>query len=383
MQATTFEDIMKAMDAVDSLRHRESVVDTEVSGEERDRQMIAKLREVYSAQGTPVSDEVLKKSVASLNEKRFVHEPMKNGWRRNLAMIYVRRRKYGKRVLFGAIAAGFLIGAPIAMYKHGEAKRIAHELNLAREFDVLIAKTLPESLARATDSALRTAEDAGLTAQRSPEIHRRNADAAAAIKARNADAAKAQIGKIDEIRRSIEASMAATKLMASAEEIIKTSRPEAHSAKAKQVLGVAIEELTQAAQSGNESAYNVAKGNLETLVAEIKMPLTIKIVDRPDERSGVWRMKNQDRGTKQHYLVVEAYKPDGKVISRNIRNVETDRVENVKTWAVRVPETVYNTMAMEKRATGFISQRDAGVKKAGSLEIDWSIPTTGVAITRW
>jgi hypothetical protein len=371
------------MDAVDSLRHRESIVDTEVSTEERDRLLIAKLRDAYAAQGTVVSDDVLKKSVASLNEKRFVHEPMKAGWRRVLATLYVRRNKYGKRTLLAFILAAAMIAGPTIYLKRQEAGRIEREAAAVKAFDVLIAKTLPEELKRSTAGALRAAEDAGLSSQRSAEINRRNADGRAALEARSAERANAEIAKIDGIRKEMEVALVSRRLNADADKLIADARDAAKSEGARKALGAVAIELQQAAASGSEKSFESAKDKLSALVAEIKLPLTIKIVDRPSVKSGVWRMKNGDSTTKQYYLVVEAAKVDGTVTTRQVRNSETDKVQDVSIWGVRVPESVYNTVAMEKRTTGFISERAVGAKKSGSVEIDWTIPTTGAAITSW
>jgi hypothetical protein len=383
MNSVTFDNIMKAMDAVDSLRHRESIVDTEVSTEERDRLLIAKLRDAYAAQGTVVSDDVLKKSVASLNEKRFVHEPMKAGWRRVLATLYVRRNKYGKRTLLAFILAAAMIAGPTIYLKRQEAGRIEREAAAVKAFDVLIAKTLPEELKRSTAGALRAAEDAGLSSQRSAEINRRNADGRAALEARSAERANAEIAKIDGIRKEMEVALVSRRLNADADKLIADARDAAKSEGARKALGAVAIELQQAAASGSEKSFESAKDKLSALVAEIKLPLTIKIVDRPSVKSGVWRMKNGDSTTKQYYLVVEAAKVDGTVTTRQVRNSETDKVQDVSIWGVRVPESVYNTVAMEKRTTGFISERAVGAKKSGSVEIDWTIPTTGAAITSW
>ena len=41
------EEVMLAMDVVDTLRHRESLVSRELNEDERDRQLIARLRESF------------------------------------------------------------------------------------------------------------------------------------------------------------------------------------------------------------------------------------------------------------------------------------------------------------------------------------------------
>jgi len=383
MNPATFDTIMKAMDAVDTLRHRESIVDTEVSAEERDRLLIEKLREAYAAQGMAVSEDVLKKSVASLNEKRFVYEPMKAGWQRSLATLYVRRQRYGKRALIASLIALSVIAVPTMFVKYQESIRIEHEQAAAKAFEDRLTKIIPDELERVTASALRAIGDAGLTDERAGEVHRRNADAKSALSVRNENLAESEIKAIDDIRKTTEAILVAKKLEQESKNVVSDARAAAKSPDAIKAVEAAISELQRASQAGNEGEYLRSKEKLIALVNEIRMPLTIKIVDREGVKSGVWRMKNRDPSTKQHYLVVEAFKTDGSVIPRPIRNAESGRTEDVTIWAVRVPESVYNTYAIEKKATGFIAERNIGTKKAGSLEIDWSIQTTGQTITNW
>ena len=73
--ATRFDDIMLALDAVDTLRHEAAVVDTELTSDERREAMIVRLREYYAGQGIEVSEEILDRAVADMDANRFVHRP--------------------------------------------------------------------------------------------------------------------------------------------------------------------------------------------------------------------------------------------------------------------------------------------------------------------
>jgi len=123
------EEVMLAMDVVDTLRHRESLVSRELNEDQRDRQLIARLREIYSAQGIEVTDAVLAEGVKALKEQRFVYTPPDGGFSLTLARLYVRRTAWGKTVL-GVIAAVliawagwyFLITAPAE--RRAEAVRV-------------------------------------------------------------------------------------------------------------------------------------------------------------------------------------------------------------------------------------------------------------------
>ena len=74
------DDVMLAMDVVDTLRHNQDLVARELAGEARETQLIDKLRALYHQQGIEVSDAILKEGVAALNESRFVYSPPKPGF---------------------------------------------------------------------------------------------------------------------------------------------------------------------------------------------------------------------------------------------------------------------------------------------------------------
>ena len=69
------DDLMVAMDVVDTLRHRDELVKRELDTEGRRARLIKKLREIYTAQGINVTDHLLEEGVRSLEEDRFVYEP--------------------------------------------------------------------------------------------------------------------------------------------------------------------------------------------------------------------------------------------------------------------------------------------------------------------
>ncbi len=90
------EDLMVAMDVVDTLRHREIMVDRELSADERREKLIEKLREIYASQGIEVTDEILNEGVRALEEERFVFTPTPNTFTTWLATLYVKRDKWLK-----------------------------------------------------------------------------------------------------------------------------------------------------------------------------------------------------------------------------------------------------------------------------------------------
>ena len=60
------DDVMMAMDVVDTLRHRTRIVDMELNESAREEQLVARLKEIYGAQGIEVPDRILKDGVKAL-----------------------------------------------------------------------------------------------------------------------------------------------------------------------------------------------------------------------------------------------------------------------------------------------------------------------------
>ena len=105
-EKTEFDEVMLAMDVVDTLRHEQLLVERELASDERDQALIEKVKRMYAAQGLEVSDEIIAAGVKALKENRFTYQPPPRGsaW---LANLYVRRNRLAK---WTAILAAALIG---------------------------------------------------------------------------------------------------------------------------------------------------------------------------------------------------------------------------------------------------------------------------------
>jgi len=74
-QPQALDDVMIAMDVVDTLRHRDDLVRRELNEEGRESELIARLRQIYRDQGIEVPDRVLADGVKALKDSRFVYTP--------------------------------------------------------------------------------------------------------------------------------------------------------------------------------------------------------------------------------------------------------------------------------------------------------------------
>ena len=106
------DDVMLAMDVVDTLRHRERLVAGELAAEGREEDMLERLRRVYRAQGIDVPDRILKDGVDALRENRFVYTQRGSKAARRWATIYVQRGRW----LLGLVIAAVLVVAGLFAY---------------------------------------------------------------------------------------------------------------------------------------------------------------------------------------------------------------------------------------------------------------------------
>ena len=289
---------MVAMDVVDTIRHRRLIVERELDAAGRRERLIARLREIYTAQGIEVTDAALEAGVDALEEERFAYAPAPAGLSTALARLYVRRGRWLK-ALMGIAALALVIG-------------------LAWFFTV----ALPQSRFEA-----------------------------------------ALPGQIAATHARIEA----------------VSQSDAATTRADDLLA-------QGRQALRAEAYDKAdgvRGDLEALLRELELAYELRIVSRPNELSGVWRVPDINTDARNYYLIVEAVDAGGNVLRRRVRNEEDGRVHDVRKWGVRVDEATFEAVAADKRDDGIIGDHVLGTKSVGKLEPEYRVPTSGATITEW
>ena len=289
---------MLAMDVVDTIRHRELIVERELNSEARRKELLERLKRLYAAQGLHVPDHVLLEGVTALEEDRFAYTPPEDGFGTTLARWYVKRSTWGRPLLvFPAIAAA----VALAWY-------------------LLVTKPAAESIAALPDN-----------------------------------------------------------LAAAYQEVIDVATvPEA--GERAQVL---LAEGETALARGDSVAVNEAIQSLDRLEAQLASHYELRVVSRPGELSGVWRVPEANPSARNYYLIVEAIGDDGEPLAMPVRNEEDGQVYRVRKWGVRVDEDVFNATASDKKDDGIIQNYLLGVKERGRLDPEYRIPTTGEAITSW
>ena len=288
------DDVMLAMDVVDTLRRRERLVKNEFDETGRQEDLKQRLRKIYAAQGIDVPDHVIEQGVQALKEERFTYKPPPDNFNTKLAKIYVRRGKWGKWVL-GALFV------PI----------IAITINYFTT--VLPNAGLPDDLQNLHDeiTGLAKSEHARKTAEQYLNAGK------SALSNEDTDKAKATIKEMQAMR---------------------------------------------------------------TLLAQ---QYTIRIVNRPGVKSGVWRIPDINTRARNYYIIVEAIDPSGNTISVPIKNEETGKTSLVDIWGLRVDKEVFDSIARDKRDDGIIQRDRFGFKERGYLIPSYEMQTNGGAITAW
>ncbi len=297
-EKASLDELMLAMDVVDTMRHKELVLARELQGEDRDAKLLEQLREIYTSQGIEVTDEILQRGVDALREERFAYPQPEPSFSRTLAHAYVTRGRWGKLAGAGvAVIAVAVLAMQLLVW--GPAERQATEV--------------PQQL---------TAAFAMLDT---------NTDDPAAL-----DPARAHLA-----------------------------------------TGQA------AVAQGDFDAAREATAEIAALNERVQAQYELRVVSRPGETSGFWRESEEARGARNYYLVVEAIAPNGDALRLPIVNEETQRTSNVRAWGLRVDEATFERAVADKQDDGIIQNAVVGRKRRGVLEREYTVPTTGAAVTDW
>ncbi|MER2606864.1 MAG: DUF6384 family protein [Siculibacillus sp.] len=182
------DELMLAMDVVDTLRHQENLATKELDEDVRKAQLIKRLKEIYAAQGIEVSDRIVEEGVKALEESRFTYTPPPPSLARTLALMWVDRRRWGLAIGGVVLAAGLAIGS-YSYFVVGGERRAAEAARIE------ITQTLPADLAKAARAARDEAKVPAATA-RIDEIVKRGE---AAIARRDAPVAKVAVADLDKV----------------------------------------------------------------------------------------------------------------------------------------------------------------------------------------
>ena len=184
--------VLLAMDVVDTLRHREHLVLTELDAGAREAALLARLKDIYAAQGIDVPERILKEGVKALEEKRFLYEPPEPTLGVSLAKIYITRDRWLAPVAFALVAVVALFGA----YQVGVA---APARANAAHAEIELTQTLPAALVRLH----REVSAAALEEKAKLQADGLLADGQRAIAAGDARAARSVVDGLDTLQADL------------------------------------------------------------------------------------------------------------------------------------------------------------------------------------
>jgi hypothetical protein len=302
----SFDDVMLAMDIVDTLRHRELVLEKEFGGAERKDTLVRRLKEIYHAQGIEVPDRILEDGVKALEEQRFTYDPPHDSFAVRLAKIYIARDRWMKPI---ALVAGLALFATAA-FEFGYAKP------------------------------------------------------------REALAEKTRVELSVELPRALDAARAAALTLAASDS-------------ARSRIEVAYADGIAAAKNGDAKSARAAIGDLEFLSGVLGQDLTIRVVSRPGEYSGVFRIPDNAPDARNYYLIVEAVDARGRAHALEISSEEDQKTVRAEKWGVRVSTDTFNAVADDKADDQIIEHADIGAKPRGELSPRYDIADAGGAILEW
>jgi hypothetical protein len=138
-----------------------------------------------------------------------------------------------------------------------------------------------------------------------------------------------------------------------------------------------------AARAGSLTDGRARLASLQQLQQRLSQAYTIRIVSRPGTPSGVWRVPSVNANTRNFYLIVEAVDGNGQPVKVPITSEEDGKTALTSQWGLRVGADTFNKVREDKLSNGVLQEPLVGTKQAGTLDIQWSIPTTGGAILQW
>ena len=144
------DDVMLAMDVVDTLRHEQNLVAQELGVEAREAALMVRLRKIYHDQGIEVPDHILAEGVKALAESRFTYVPPADTLQTRLARLYVSRGRWGRPALIGVALLAAILGGYFLIYRPyqagvNEAARVELAEGLPAQMDGLYNQIYAET----------------------------------------------------------------------------------------------------------------------------------------------------------------------------------------------------------------------------------------------
>lgn len=362
------DDLMLAMDIVDTLRHDMRIAERELGDDARRETLKQRLREIYSSQGISVPDDILEEGVRALEQDRFTYKSRASGLSAGLARAYVNRGVWARRI--GLVLLLGLLGWG-GWYLAVERPRAVREAAVAAELSKGAADL--ESLSGEIASLTNSAE----IRQRASAIATQGRNAATTADAAGLRKAVEALGAL----RTEVAELAA--LPARIQGLVASAKAEAKEQEGLSLVAELEARGRKAVENADLPVAREAASELAALLTKLRQSYEIRIVQQQGTPSGVWRIPDVNQEARNYYIIVEAVGPDGQTIAMNILNEETKKTANAARWGIRVPKSLFDAVRRDKTDDGIIQNAKVAEKPRGSMKPVWVIPAPAGAITEW
>jgi hypothetical protein len=405
------DELMLAMDIVDTLRHEQSLVARELASGERDEAFVARVRQIYASQGIEVSDALIRQGVEALKQDRFTYIPPPRTFAVRLAELWIDRWRWTRRATIAGFVAAFgyaVVAIPnawVAAREYGNYTDAVTDLQqrgqrLGKQVDALaifanswqanapapvaghlgqLAREYPLQRAAfapvvASTQALAAVDDDAFAA--APEANY----ATLSVTRDGLELAERDVRALEDRMKAGERLRAVAQRFVLAEARLQTMTL---SGPATATLSDARARAEAALVAADDASAATAVTTLEQFAASLDLSYSLRIVSRQGVQSGVWRYAESAPDGKNYYIVVEAIDTAGNVVMVPVLNEETQKTQNVSRFAVRVPYAEYERVKADKQDNGLIDDAVVGEKRRGELEVNYQIAVAGGAITDW
>ena len=142
-------------------------------------------------------------------------------------------------------------------------------------------------------------------------------------------------------------------------------------------------EAQAALRAGDAAAARQRVAALTALREMLEQSYALRIVSRPGQQSGVWRVPKANPSGRNYYILVEAIDAQGKPVPLLITSEENNKTARVSTFGIRVDERTFDRIRADKQDDGIVQNNRFGEKQAGHLQPKYAFPTPAGAIFEW
>lgn len=402
------DEVMLAMDVVDTLRHQQDLVDQALSEDSRDAALTARIRSIYADQGIDVPDSVIAEGVEALKKDRFVYQPPVSGFGRRLAHLYIDRWRWIRNLCIVGVIGMVAWGAYEAPRQIEQNRRVTaqtEQLELVqarlREADNRLTEwrrqqqTISLPAAPLHVAGQRLSLQAGSQANRAEQALQQARSVMPPDPRNNYPSAFERalapiltpLAEAEQALTDAEAGLAELGQLGGMADALRQAQAALSDIDMAPSVRNEVDQIRRQAESALQAGeVTLARGRIERLrqiAAVINLNYQLRIVSRPDVQSGVWRHPVDNPGGRNYYIIVDAIGADGQLVSLPITSEEDQQTRTVSRFGIRVPERVYEQVRADKLDNGLIDQSLFGEKRRGELDPRYHFAVAGGHITQW